>query len=220
MEVKAIIDRLRARFFPRDDDITLIPIPEAAPREKIDLRGRTIVPVFDRAQQPRTEQKMSIDHEYWGNAAKNDFIGLFLGDKLGEGTARSVYEFIGQPGLVIKVETTAASFQNIAEWEAWQEVKDTHWGKWFAPCRRISPCGMVLIQERTMPLAVDTKGNEFPRDIPNFFTDLKPCNFGKIKGQFVCHDYALNHFRRQGLNSARMRKTKNSDWSWGFPDQD
>ena len=180
------------------------PPPESGP---ITWPGM-MAPGFD--QQPLPEKHpLELDHEQWGSVVKNDFIRTFLGDRLGFGVARQVYALHGQTALVAKIETTAQSFQNITEWQLWHEVQFTPWARWFAPCRRISPCGIVLIQERTRPLPP----GELPKELPDFFTDLKPENFGLIDGQVVCHDYALHLASSNGLSKARVRKVKKDEWS-------
>lgn len=136
----------------------------------------------------------------WGDVVLHDFVELFCGEKLGEGVGREVYVYALDETKVIKVETTAHSFQNITEWQVWQEVQHTQYAKWFAPCHWISPCGIVLIQSRTQPV------KKPPEKIPNFFTDLKAENYGRLKGRFVCHDYGLNLLVANGLGRVRMRK--------------
>ena len=158
----------------------------------------------------------SEDYTDWGQTVRHDFMGMFLGPLLGQGSARAVYGLQRDPGAVVKVERAAHSFQNVMEFETWRVVKDTRWAKWFAPIRVISACGSVLIQDRTMPLRVGRDGFEFPEELPEFFTDLKPANFGRIGRQLVCHDYAVSHLLDRGFNRVRMRKIKKSDWDWSL----
>ncbi len=167
-----------------------------------------MAPGFDPAgAQPAPHESEGL-HENWGAAVKNDFVLTFAGGLIGTGTAREVYEMVGQPGLVIKVETTAGTFQNIAEWKLWNEVQFTPWAHWFAPCRRISPCGLVLIQERTVPL----DDGELPEALPDFFTDIKPDNFGRIGGRVVAQDYALTLLSGVGLQNAALRTVAPEEW--------
>lgn len=91
-----------------------------------------------------------------------------------------------RPDLVAKVETGSGSFQNVQEWEFWQawcETKDVR--RWLAPCADISPCGTILLQERTTPIPP----GKFPDKMPDFLTDMKRSNYGLLKGKVVCHDY-------------------------------
>lgn len=149
-----------------------------------------MVPFEFEYNEPLTIRHPSVnDHDGWAGVLKNDFIRMFTGPKIAQGVARSVYELIGQPALVLKVEVTEQTFQNVLEWQFWTSVQFTPWAALFAPCRRVSPCGHILIQERTKPLPEDfTLPN-----LPDFLSDLKPENFGTIDGRLVCHDYALNN---------------------------
>lgn len=138
-----------------------------------------------------TRHPEAHDHDAWGRVIKDDFIRLFCGQRLGGGVARQVYEFIGQPSLAIKVELTEGTFQNILEWQIWHRLQFTQYASLFAPCRRISPCGHVLIQERVEAFA---PGLTVPAGLPTFMGDVKSENFGSLKGRVVCHDYALCSF--------------------------
>lgn len=115
-----------------------------------------------------------------------DFINLFLGTHIGTGAAREVFVCRTDPTIVIKIEQRAQSFQNIKEWEIWNDVQyDKKLSPWFVPCVDISNCGTVLIQKRAehIPKA------QFPKKIPACFGDLKYENFGVYKNHFVCLDY-------------------------------
>src|SRR3990167_3265512 len=114
-----------------------------------------------------------------------DLKELLLGQVLGLGIHRKVGVYKLDPTLVIKCALECPNI-NVLEEEVWQAVKDTNIAKWFAPCVDISPCGIFLLQKR----AETRPKNEYPKLVPNFFTDLKYSNYGWIKGQMVCVDYA------------------------------
>lgn len=133
---------------------------------------------------------------------KNEVVDLFCRTEIGSGVARTVYESPLLPGIVIKCELPAQSFQNITEWETWQEVKHTKWAKWFAPCIEISACGSVLLMKKT------EKPSKYPDRMPVFMTDLKRANYGLIGRQIVAHDYGKNLLMQTGFTD-RMRK---ADW--------
>lgn len=146
--------------------------------------------------------------EDWSKLDKEETLKALLGDKLGEGTARKVFAMAFNPDLVVKLETRAQSFQNVLEWEVWEDAQNHgKWSRWFAPCQAISPCGLVLIQKRARPLP---EGYRPPR-LPSFLCDLKPSNFGMIGKQVVAIDYGFHNFFRNGLRQARMRAT-NQKW--------
>lgn len=131
---------------------------------------------------------MEVDHLF-KTVPSRDLFNFITGPEIGEGANRIVYEYEPNPkSHVIKFEP--AGFQNVREFEIWQEIKDTKHAKWFAPCVQISPCGVFLIQERTEPIPKA----EYPELVPKFLFDRKYKNYGVIKKpskkrQFVCHDY-------------------------------
>lgn len=140
-----------------------------------------------------------------------DLWQFVAGEKLGEGIGREVYEFSGDKSMVIKVESSG--FQNIKEWEIWNEMK--HWKgklaeppKWLAPCISISTCGIYLVQERTYSIPKE----EYPEKVPAFLLDRKYGNFGVImkdgKRQFVCHDYGM-----QSLCNGVKMNLVNAEWT-------
>lgn len=138
----------------------------------------------------------------WPLVCQRDFLNLFCGDQIGEGQGRRVYEYRPDPQrLVIKVETSAGSFQNIVEWEMWNLLsnRNSKWAKWFAPCVQIGSCGTVLIQRRTQ-----TSDRPAPRKVPEIFNDMKPENFGWLDRQFVCHDYGFNLFGHHAMHKVRL----------------
>ncbi len=134
-----------------------------------------------------------------------DFIGLFLGKKIGAGMSRTVYLCREDTSCVIKIESASKRFQNVLEWEIWETVKHTKLKKWFAPCIAISDCGTVLIQKRANAINKE----QYPKKIPAFFGDTKYQNFGMIGKQFVCLDYGTCHIPaiNKGLGK-QMKKSK------------
>lgn len=136
-----------------------------------------------------------------------EFNDLMLGPYLGGGVARKVYVFAPDPTKVVKLEMTQRQFQNVSEWQLWDE---TQWGvhqelrRWLAPCFFISHSGSVLIQGRTYPL------HQMPAEVPTIFTDLKPCNWGAYEGHPVAHDYGRNMVMPRGLNGGR--RLKKAEW--------
>lgn len=140
----------------------------------------------------------------------HEALRALLGERLGGGIAREVYELAFADDLVIKFEQGAQSFQNVLEWEIWRDVAGTKWQRWFAPCVEISPCGAVLIQKRAKPL----RDGFLPKSLPSFFSDIKPENFGMVGRQVVAVDYALTYLNRDALRRARMRRTPRKEWEW------
>jgi hypothetical protein len=141
--------------------------------------------------------------QYFNNVVSKDLLGLVCSKKLGSGVSREVYQYALNPDYVIKFETDAGSFQNILEWETWENVRFTKHAKWFAPCSHISPCGTVLLQYYASPIS----SYDLPEKVPAFFTDLKLKNFGRFKDNIVCLDYGRNLLMSNGLTS-RMKKAE------------
>lgn len=137
------------------------------------------------------------------NTISRDLLDLTRGEKLGEGMSRYVYVHRLDPSLVIKFETDARSFQNIAEWEVWKWVCGTKMERWFAPCVDISPNGSILIQKRCEPI----QSAQRPKMLPAYLCDLKRENFGMFEKRVVCCDYGtmLSSLRKV---SPRMQKAR------------
>lgn len=125
---------------------------------------------------------------YFGNIVSADLFRVICGRELGFGEGRTVYECDIRPDLVIKIETPSHSFQNQGEWRFWNDWRhDADMRTWLAPCEAISPCGTVLLQQRTQPIPRE----HYPKRLPQFLTDTKRSNFGLLEGRIVCHDYGL-----------------------------
>lgn len=137
-----------------------------------------------------------------------DLFWLVARKKLGEGMSRKVYSMSTSNETVLKVEHRNR-FQNILEWEIWDEIRYTKWKKWFAPCYEISPNGMFLIQHKTEPIPK----KELPDKMPVFLNDFKASNYGYIvengRKRIVCHDYGIVSLI--GDLSDRMKKV-----TWNF----
>ncbi|MFC5373981.1 hypothetical protein ACFPIF_15565 [Brevundimonas faecalis] len=150
---------------------------------------------------------MSIRAEYFCvNTLTSDLFSLFAGEQLGSGIARQVWSMEGDPASVLKFETGAGSFQNVAEWEVWQALQHHEpSAKWLAPCRRISPCGAIMIQARTEPI----RRAELPDKVPAWASDLKLANWGIYDGRPVMHDYGLLSVM---VGRAATKQMKKADW--------
>lgn len=137
------------------------------------------------------------------SSVHRDAFNLLCDQQISYGMSRSVWSSLLLPDCVVKVEDDTARFQNVVEWETWQRVKDTPYAKWFAPCRWISPNGIVLVMERTIPTV------KYPDKMPVFLCDFKKSNYGMLKGSLVCHDYGTNLLFEYGMTK-RMRKV--TEW--------
>ena len=143
--------------------------------------------------------------------AEIEMSAMMLGKQIGHGQHRKVYINNLDTNTVIKVEQNAGEFSNIKEWEIYAALNDGSGAREFlAPCRFISPCGTILIQDRTWPIMVE----DLPKKIPEFINgDLKSLNWGWLgrwkKRRPVCHDYGNNYVFMGSL------KLVKADWSRG-----
>jgi len=140
-------------------------------------------------------------------------LDMVLGEYIGSGATRVVYSYGPDPRYVVKIQDDETSgFDNVIEWSIWSLVENYQAEayrditRWFAPCKCISDNGRMLIQRKTKPI---NSMADLPDKIPNFFTDIKPENFGLIGKNLVCHDYAdvLYRLGYLGFNK-RMRSAK------------
>lgn len=144
------------------------------------------------------EERASLE---WSQGVTLDLHKLFLGQRLGGGLSREVFEFAYDPRYVVKIETQY--FQNVTEMQVWGAVKDTEWAKWFAPVKSISGFGSVLIMRRTSEPTPRQKVN-FPDKLPDFLADSRVENWGILNGRWVMHDYGFMRFITNGLKRAKM----------------
>lgn len=137
-----------------------------------------------------------------------ELFSFLLGDYIGSGIHRDVYEYPLDDKYVIKVENKEGWGENWAEFRIWQTVKGSEYAKWFAESTWISSNGRVLMQRKTKPIWNSKK--KLPEKIPHFFTDIKEDNFGWIGNQLVCHDYSfcLERMISNGGLTKRMQKLK------------
>jgi len=144
-----------------------------------------------------------VGDEHFKATVEKDVFAMLCGDLLGNAASREVYDCAYDDQLVVKVENGAQSFQNILEWSLWNDaIHVPHAKIWLAPCVKISPCGVVLIQRKT------TLAKKYPEKLPVWLSDTKRQNYGIIGGRFVCHDYGLNMVSNSGLS----KRLKNVDW--------
>ena len=118
--------------------------------------------------------------------SSEDMVRMCLGDKLGEGQYRIVFDFALIPDTVCKFDKSCPASANWNEYNVWNAVKGTRHEKWFAPIVAISPGGEFLLMKKARPIQ---DGDKWPKKIPLFFADVKRDNFGFIDNKIVCTDY-------------------------------
>lgn len=136
------------------------------------------------------------------NHVLKDFLATFCVELIGEGSGRRVYALSTDPTKVVKIEAGGVSFQNVTEWQTWQDLAHTRYAKYLAPCHRISPCGIVLIQSRVMPLQPQQEVVK----LPSFLNDFQRANYGILEGRVVCADYGTNLLLNHGAFSSKLKQ--------------
>jgi predicted Rdx family selenoprotein len=122
----------------------------------------------------------------------NRIVKAICAEKIGEGVFRDVYVLKQNPKYVVKVERdmSKAIFANASEWRNYCNNRDWKLVKgWLAPCEMINETGELLIQKRVSWEGKRRK--DYPKYIPDIFTDTKLTNFGWIGKKFVCCDYSF-----------------------------
>jgi hypothetical protein len=113
-----------------------------------------------------------------------EFMYHFTGKRLGSGSSRVTFAHPFDKTKVIKMENRADTFQNVREWEFWNDMRHVKKvAEWLAPCHNISYNGTFLVMERTTDIIKP------PAKLPKFLTDHKLENFGMLNGRVVCRDY-------------------------------
>lgn len=143
-------------------------------------------------------KKFEIYDEIASNPATlYEVLENYLGDCIGQGASRWVFEF--NKDLVLKIEK-GDWHANAIEWDTWVAVKYTKWEKWFAPIEYISPNGRLLFQRRCNKVYTQ------PKVLPNFLHDVKLSNLGELDGRIVVIDYAHNLLIEKGLKVGKLEK--------------
>lgn len=134
-----------------------------------------------------------------------DFLAMYLGEKLGSGIAREVYDY--KPGsiqghdCVVKVEVDQkCDFQNVAEYTLWEQASP-HLRKFLAPVFNISPGGRILIMAKCEPCPKHL----IPAKFPSVLRDLHEENIGLFDGKPVAMDYGRHIAATMASNSKAMR---------------
>jgi hypothetical protein len=138
----------------------------------------------------------------FGPMSVNDALNWMCGDIIAEGAYRKVFPYGPDPSrFVVKWEKGVTRFCNITEYQIWEELCETEIGKWLAPVRSLSPCGIWLLQERCMPMGLADR----PKRVPEFFADIKPENWGLLGGKPVCFDYGNHALFTKAARRSRLK---------------
>ena len=134
------------------------------------------------------DKQEAIDHILTDRIVMLEFTRFFLGDYLGKGVSRYVFDFKFNKNFVVKIDISNWNANN-AEYNIWEFVQHyPNLARWFAPVDKMSRCGRVLLQRKCK---TDLKKELYPKKIPTFIGDVKYDNFGMLNGKIVCLDYSL-----------------------------
>jgi hypothetical protein len=137
-------------------------------------------------------------------AAKDAALCVLVGEKLGSGVFRDVYAVKGREDVVLKIEDRGGEFCNVMEWKLWTEAQGTPAEQWLAPCLDLSGLsGRALVMRRTQPMTEDAWET---LEVPAFFNDIQPSNWGLLNGRPVCHDYAHSNVLLRGLRVGKPKR--------------
>lgn len=144
--------------------------------------------------------------ENFPTTISKEFMDFFCGDFVGEGCGRIVYRHRFDHSLVVKIEYEPHSFQNVHEWDLWQQhhAANTSVCDFLAPCVEISHSGNILLQKYAKPVPFSF---DLPKSIPAVLNcDCKRENWGIYQKRIVCRDYGRHLAVREaslGRNMAR-----------------
>lgn len=134
-----------------------------------------------------------------------EFFNFVCGDLLGSGISRYVFEYKLDKKYIVKVEYSNYN-ANSAEHLIWGQIEYVQKvSKWFAPIKHLTCCGRVMLQRKCQ---TEIAYDEYPKQVPVFFTDLKYQNWGMMDGRMVCFDYAGTLL----LDLRTDYKLKNAKW--------
>jgi len=121
---------------------------------------------------------------------------IIKGAQIGtKGTSRTAYEHKSNAERIIKFANNGTPATNFLEWYIWAALKDSKYKNMFAQCYSISKTGDHLEMEKLTPLSNSDMPAYHALELPAWFQDKKPGNFGKSdKGEIKCLDYGLINF--------------------------
>lgn len=136
-----------------------------------------------------------------------EMIDLLLGDYIGGGESRDVYDAAIYDNCVAKIEITKPCINNIKEYLVWSFFANTVYAEWFAPCIELTCNGRILIQKKVEPIT-DANKKLIPEYIPDIITDVKFENCGFLDGHFVFFDYSgvLSACVENAFKEGKMQK--------------
>lgn len=109
-----------------------------------------------------------------------------LGTEIKSGSSRKVYEYKGEPDLVIKEHGNQPHMQNFTEWFIWIQIQGNTIADSFGMCHAMSTSGRYLVMERLD----DLNSTDSLIAFPAWVTDRTPDALGRnSNGDIKIRDY-------------------------------
>lgn len=148
---------------------------------------------------------------YWTQQSKSFKKKEVLGEKIGKGFYREVYQYTGNTNWVIKVirpNRKKCLHENKTEYENWSNLREVSLiSKLLTPVVDMSTCGRFLLMEKTEPLGTNDI-EKLPKYAPVGYYDGHINQLSKLNNKIVIHDYGCN------LLKPRLRRvTPNKFWN-------
>ena len=114
-----------------------------------------------------------------------------LGDNIGEGAFREVFQHAEDPSLVIKVASNSTGIDcNLTEYEIWNNAIPSR--KYLAPVVNCSNNFKYIVMKKTKELTIGNVKDaviDVYKNYPVWLTDVVGHNMGYLNGNLVVHDY-------------------------------
>lgn len=129
-----------------------------------------------------------------------DLLDLVIGERIGYGAYREVFEYALNPEWVIKIARSDEGIHhNILEFKFYQNL-DEQERKHFATIEWMSPGGNAIIQQRVDPIPLQV---DLELELPDVW-DIKRENMGYVKGVPVIVDLGLTQFEKYSLKKMKF----------------
>lgn len=148
---------------------------------------------------------ITIPKKQFGLHIATDMMDLMIGDLLGRGSYRDVYELIIDKRYVLKIANhDSGMHHNVLEFQFWSNL-DEELRQHFAPIHWISAGGNILIQSRVDPVPTQTPLELMLPDV----WDIKRENLGMLNGKPVIIDLGLTQFKDFKMKKVQFKAGDN-----------
>lgn len=117
-----------------------------------------------------------------------------IGEKIGQGHYREVFQYTLEPKFIIKKIRKRADCQheNITEYTNWRNLREiASISELLVPVEDISVCGRYLLMLKTEPI-MNLKVNSLPKYVPVGYCDGHLDQLSRLNKRTIIHDYGCN----------------------------